>query len=175
MYSENGPDVAIVRDVSFKDMNDDYGWNIISIEGLAGEDFFRNSLNAMDAVSFIGFPGSKNDLVWFDDEWKLPIARTAHISSYPGRSFSNRSISTADTMLVSGLSFSGSSGSPVFNHPKGLNLKGPLTISGYVESKLIGIMSGHFHEAGDNAFKHSGLSYLTRSTAILQLLDSISK
>jgi hypothetical protein len=76
-------------------------------------------------------------------------------------------------MLVSGLSFSGSSGSPVFNHPKGSSPGGNVVDRSYVPSKIIGIMSGHFWENPDDPpemFRHSGLSYLTQSTAILALI-----
>jgi hypothetical protein len=130
------------------------------------------ALQITDGASFIGYPGL-NGRPWWDQAAELPIARLATIASIPTTEFRNDAIKTTDVMLVSGLSFSGSSGSPVFNQPKGIAPGGDIHDRSYVPSKIIGIMSGHFWENPDDPpemFRHSGLSYLTKSTAILDLI-----
>jgi hypothetical protein len=171
-----------------------------SFGDIANEEFFKYNLNVMDNASFIGFPG-KRGLRWYDDSWNLAIARTVNVASHPAKPFLNEGIKTSDVMLVSGLSFSGSSGSPVLSHTKlGVAAVPELTraqepsqwqacLNQTIRSinnnitypKLIGIMSGHWDEdansspggkckSGADVFRHSGLSYFTRSTAILDLL-----
>lgn len=124
----------------------------------------------MDLVSFIGFPGQSYP--WWDEGANRPIARLASIASDPDRSFVNAAIRTEDVTLVGGLSFSGSSGSPVFLHEKGIRVSAPLTGGGHVPAQVIGIMSGHLRDKEPEAelLRHSGLSYFTRSTSILELV-----
>lgn len=88
----------------------------------------------------------------------------------------------ASVYIVSGLSFQGSSGSPVFLHLSGIKIQSSngISVTGATDTlrvqKIIGIMSGHWREQSDtpSMFKHSGLSYYTRSTAILDLLKQAS-
>lgn len=138
---------------------------------LADQKFFEDHVQMMDAASFIGFAGNPGE-EWWDQEISFPIARSATVSSLPHKSFVNKSIRTSDVTLVSGFSFQGSSGSPVFLHQKGIRT-GPGLAGHHVPPKVIGIMSGHFREAGKEAamFQHTGLSYYTRSTSILELID----
>lgn len=72
--------------------------------------------------------------------------------------------------------FEGSSGSPVFFLPKGLNLTGGSGIISILRTPLqnVGIMPGHWEDnkSFNNSFLHSGLSYLTKATAIYELLSS---
>lgn len=135
------------------------------------EEFQAGRINVMEPAVFIGFPGAKGRQ-WWDEAWKLPIARECIIASWPGIGFSNSQIKSEDVLLVSGLSFSGSSGSPVFVQNRGLRPGGAIQDSGWRPARLIGIMSGHFWEEGETPpmFAHSGLSYLTRSTSIIDTL-----
>lgn len=144
-----------------------------SIGEIANSKFLEESVNPMDMASFIGFPGQDGN-GWWDQRWELPISRTVNIASWPRIPFSNNNIPTSDVVLVSGLSFSGSSGSPVLSHEKGIKVGGGLTGGGYVIPKVLGIMSGHWwnEEPKDRMFFHSGLSYFTRATSILELLES---
>lgn len=144
----------------------------LSLDTIADGEFLRGKAQLMDFVSFIGFPGHDDD-PWWDQQANIPIARMASIASTPERSFVNSAIRTADVVLVSGLSFSGSSGSPVFLHRKGIRATPPL-VADFVPATLIGIMSGHSMEAGPlpEMLRHTGLSYLTRSTSILELLEA---
>jgi hypothetical protein len=115
-----------------------------------------------DAVSFIGYPGD-GESAWWDAERHFPISRPAWIASWPGASFSHRDIKTADTTLLSGLSFSGNSGSPVIAHAMAPEF-----------TRVLGIMSGHYWERSDDPrslLRHSGLSYMTRATSIHALLE----
>jgi hypothetical protein len=157
-------DVIVLRDVSFVNQRENCAHSCFSFGDIAGQSFFEDRLCVTDLASFIGFPG-RAGIPWYDDAWTLPIARTVNVASLPQKHFSNPGISTGDVMLVSGLSFSGSSGSPVISHEKGMG-------HNYAPEKLIGIMSGHWwnEEADDDRFRHSGLSYLSRSTAIIDLL-----
>jgi hypothetical protein len=135
----------------------------------------RLSANAqmMDLVSFVGFPGKT--CAWWDDAANLPIARLAALASDPGRPFSNKAIRTSDVGLVSGLSFSGSSGSPLFLHEKGIRVGEGLSGGGHVPPQVVGIMSGHMQndEPTEEVLNHTGLSYFTRSTSILELIAGI--
>lgn len=149
--------------------------SIIKQKDLALEnDFQENKIKLMEPAIFIGYPGKKG-LNWWDEKWKLPVARQCTLASWPAISFVNQQIKSADALLVSGLSFSGSSGSPVFVYNRGMQPGGDLNDPNWRPAQLIGIMSGHFEEDdGDipQMFFHTGLSYLTRSTAIFEILKS---
>jgi hypothetical protein len=125
----------------------------------------------MDAASFIGFAGNK-DSQWWDQLWRLGIARTVNIASVPGIPFTHADLKTSDVTLVAGLSFSGSSGSVVILHEKSLKVGDGLVNPHYVPPKVIGIMSGHWWDIGaePGLFLHSGISYFTRSSSVLSLL-----
>lgn len=143
-----------------------------SINDLADDSWLSNEVFITDSASFIGYP-SRDGVIWWDEKWNFPIARLATISSPPSITYTNRMIKTADTVLVCGLSFSGSSGSPVMIH--GGQVTRPIehgTSSYYLHPKIIGIMSGHWWEPSEtpSMFKHSGLSYFTRSPSIRSLL-----
>jgi hypothetical protein len=141
----------------------------IALGEIADQGFLNDSVQIMDFASFIGFPG--RDTPWWDERATLPIARIATVASAPDTSFVNSAIQSKDIVLVSGLSFSGSSGSPVFLHRKGFRTEPPL-YSDFVPAKLLGIMSGHRNEPGPtpDMLQHTGLSYFTRSTSILDVL-----
>lgn len=150
----------------------------VNFSDLADEAFFRDELSPMDTASFIGYPSWKGE-EWVDRRWGAPIARAASIASVPELPFEHDDIKTPDTVLVSGLSFNGSSGSPVISHQKGLptgdGITGPFT-----PPRLIGIMTGSWKDSDKEAalkppsmFQHSGLSFFTRATSILELLNTI--
>lgn len=164
-------DVAIIRNPIFPKKDQSFGHSVFTTEELATQEFLSQSLNPMDAASFIGFPG-KDGKKWYDEDWNLPIARTVHLASWPKIPFNNSAIPTQHAALVSGLSFSGSSGSPVISHEKGFKVSGGLKGGGYVPATVLGLMSGHWwnEEPNEGMFFHSGLSYFTQSTAIWELL-----
>ena len=155
----------------------EYQPNPFPFSEIADSGYFNKNISMMDQASFIGFPGEKNG--WWDQEGDFPIARTVNIASYPKKAFKNASVKTGDAVLVSGLSFSGSSGSPILFHQKGIFINPSQNIEikndGYVPPKIIGIMSGHWWDetSTPEMFKHthSGLSYFTKSTAICDLIN----
>jgi hypothetical protein len=152
-------DCAVLADPKF-DCSAEFKDQIpVSLSELADREFLREKVQIMDFASFIGFPGS-DEAPWLDEQATLPIARMASIASTPERAFVNQGILTEDVVLVSGFSFSGSSGSLVFSHRKGLRATPPL-IADFVPAKLVGIMSGHRVEAGilPDMLDHTGLSY----------------
>jgi len=125
---------------------------------LADNTYFIKSLKLVDSVSFIGFPKGV-----FDTDRNLPIARNANIASAPSLPFKNDAVE-GEIVLVSGLSFGGSSGSPVISIPVGN--KG-IGVGRVLESKLVGIMAGHLVDKDD---KHKGLSYFIKSPKIIDTL-----
>lgn len=167
-------DVALLIDPIF-DSAIGFSFNWFSFADLATEQFLSDSVFAMDIASFIGYPGTtikdKQRKLW-DMKWHLPVARVCNIASWPKVSFQNPGIMTSDVCLVSGLSFLGSSGSPIILHEKGIRTSGGLSGGNYVAPKILGIMSGHWwnEESHEDFFFHSGISYFTRSTSILELL-----
>jgi len=166
-------DVAVLNNPSLPSDNPLLGHSTFNLGELGTQQFLLESVHPMDVASFVGFPG-KDGKAWWDKKWNLPISRTVQIASWPRIAFTNDSIPTTDVLLVSGLSFSGSSGSPVISHEKGIRLGPGLSGGSYVEPTILGIMSGHWwdEEPEEGMFFHSGLSYLTRVTSIRELLDA---
>lgn len=167
-------DVSAIIAPSF--INQPPSFNFYTInrkDNLADQTFFESKVFIMDLVSFLGYPG-KGASKWWDLSWNSSIARLGSIASWPHEPFTNPDIKTTDVTLVTGLSFSGSSGSLVMLHEKGIP-PGVITDTRYTPEKIIGIMSGHWWESEKEPkmFHHSGLSYYTRSTAIIKLLTDI--
>jgi len=108
-----------------------------------------------ELLYFMGFPGKDRK----DAAYDFPVVRSCSIASFPEIDYSleDKTIPTSQTCLVEGLSFGGSSGSPIMRINKQ-----------HVE--LMGIMSGHFNEAGE-AEKHSGLSYFTKADSIKRIIQ----
>jgi len=156
-------DVAVLKQPEYSSM---FGHSYFSIEELATEEFLSEVMHPMDVASFFGYPGQDGS-EWWDTEWNVAIARTAYLSSWPGIPFRNASVPTSDVTVVNGLSFSGSSGSPILSHQKPQPLGAPFS-----PPRILGIMSGHWWDnAADRPmFAHSGFSYFTRATAIREVL-----
>lgn len=177
-HSENA-DVSLIHLPQFEDADTKIFQHSAALHGanqaLADESFLKDNVRMMDSCCFVGFPGSLGTKEeWWDKKGNFPIARNASIASRSDGYYKNEGIVTNDVVLVSGMSFNGSSGSPVFSFQKGL--KGVLRMAGtedenYVPPKLIGIMSGHWRTNEPDMFKHGGLSYFTRSTSILHLIQ----
>ncbi|WP_249065514.1 hypothetical protein [Argonema antarcticum] len=178
LFSSSIADCSILVEPKFsKQTPSDPNRGILKAEDLISETMFFNNLiiGPMETAFFVGFPGS-DGRHWWDEKWKLPIARQCTVASLPQISFTNDEIKTCDVILVSGLSFSGSSGSPVFLAARGFRPGGDIDDPTWRPALLAGIMSGHFWEPTSvpRMFQqHSGLSYMTRSTSILHLLKEI--
>lgn len=165
-------DVAVIRNPSYSNPTDQYRHGrVLKVGDLADQRFLEDKVQIMDVASFIGFPG-KGMNKWWDQAWNFGIARSVNIASLPGIPFAHSDVKTTDVTLVSGLSFSGSSGSVVILHEKSIKPGAGLANPSYVPPKILGIMSGHWPEPGPTPamFLHSGLSYYTRSTSIINVL-----
>ena len=176
LHCSPSADCAILVDpvMTGRDVNVFPNGTIIKAKDLVTSQAFDAGLvDPMEPAIFLGFPGTGGQH-WWDDLWKMPVARQCVLASVPSIPFTNQHVPTKDTVLVSGLSFSGSSGSPVFLPPRGLAPGGAIQDPDWRPVLLIGLMSGHFWEsdATPDMFRHSGLSYLTRSSAIFELLSS---
>lgn len=157
-------DCAAVIDPDFAEQQQGFLPIITSYIRIATQFELENIVFVMDLASFVGFPGNKKGMPWWDTFWTLPIARLATLASPPSMPFTNPHINKLGNVgLVSGLSFNGSSGSPLLPH----------NIPSQNTSMIIGIMSGHFSETEPEIFRHSGLSYYTRSPAIREVLGLV--
>ena len=172
-WSENA-DCAIVDGSAFLSDPEYQPAHSINVTDLADLDFLEK-LRISDIATFIGFAGEDSHF-WWDTKSGIPVGRIAFLASLPGFFFEHPDIPSKNITLVNGLSFSGASGSPVILHQRGINGRSEssgnmpsiiLNDTNYLDSKVIGIMSGHFPS---NAFRHSGMSYFTNSTALLELL-----
>jgi hypothetical protein len=150
------------------------GAKCIVVGQLATDSWVIQNLQITHSASFVGFAMESKLMMW-DTLWSFPIARTCVISSPPGMSFSNPAISTSHAVLVSGFSFSGSSGSIVISHERGSRLPPHGTVldhgSAHVEPKVLGIMSGHLVNRDPTQLGHLGLSYYTKISALFEILD----
>jgi hypothetical protein len=159
-------DVAALADLESVGPLGNFGYKALNVK-LATDESFARDTQIMDPISFIGYPGLAGQ-PWWDEKWETPIARTATIASDPAIPFTNSSVYASDVTLVAGLSFSGSSGSPVFTHAKP-------GVVGAEPPMLVGIMSGHLLDdpSSSHPMRHSGLSYYTRATSIAKVLDLV--
>lgn len=160
-------DCAIIANPQFDQTTDGYGYTLFREEDIADSDFFKDKLQVMDTVSFFGYPEN-----WYDQKWVFPTSRTAFIASLPLLDFTHVDVITGRTCLVSGMSFGGNSGSPIMSHRKSFAPPDGKENAEYAPAKLIGIMSGHWWDEApvNGMFAHSGLSYFTKSTALLNLI-----
>ena len=160
IFPDDESDVAIIVNPPMDPMPPNFALRVPGdISLLADKEFFKHRVQMMDFVSFIGFP---EDL--YDTSANLPIARLAGIASRPDRTFKNKYIQ-GELVLINGLSFRGSSGSPVFSHHKTFRVPG-VTMEQPLNPKILGIVAGHIRLG-----EHTGLSYFVKSTVILALLQ----
>lgn len=176
-------DVALLFDIKIPEQLKKFKFIYLNAKDLlADESTFDQYCGIAQEVFFLGFPHGK-----YDEEGNLPLASHAIFSSVPNRSFKSKLIKTDDIILVDGRSFKGSSGSPVFTFPRGTKINtdnGSARTGDYCPQKIVGIMSGHLYQEGkwipdfdqkrEDFLNHSGKSYLTRSTSILELFNTLS-
>lgn len=177
IIQHNTADVAILVNPRYGEGGKPISPMHIPKEEIADRSYFSEAVGVCDEANFIGFAtyirGKMRFNLW-DTASNLPIIRPANISSVPHLDFKNQAIRTSDVCLVSGLSFSGSSGSPVFSRQKDVvfNHETQQLHGGIAKAKLIGIMSGHVWDEPREEEVHSGISYFTKSTAILELIET---
>jgi hypothetical protein len=183
---DDAADAAILVDPSF-DFGPNAGRRALSVreDFLADKKWTNENVQMMDECFFIGYPSVKNEagetVVLYNEWTQFPIARQAIIASDPF--YRHKDIKTQGTMLVSGLSFHGSSGSPLIVPFLGLppgsvslpsfvdgRTKHTLVVGASREPRIIGIMTGAFF-ANQKAFTHAGLSYFTHSAYIVKMIE----
>ena len=138
----------------------------ISYSMLASEDWINEKLSVCDTIAYPGFPE------WYDRQNNTPVFRMGTLASDPRLNYSyTPGAPTASRIAYEGFSTGGASGSPVFATQHGFKTgKGITAPDGfYREVKLIGINAGHFKDQSG----HSGISYLYKSSTILDLIDSM--
>lgn len=129
---------------------------------IATADAFQNKLTICDFLAFPGFPE------WHDKAASRPILRTGTISSDPRFDYSYGDSVKGSCVAYEAFSYSGSSGSPVFAVQKGPKPGAGIDFPGFRDLLFVGINAGHLKTAHDS---HSGISYLYKATAILDLID----
>ena len=123
---------------------------------------FASKLVSCDFVAFPGFPE------WHDHTQHRPILRTGTIASDPRYDYSRPPDICGECMAFEAFSYGGSSGSPVFAVEKGPKPGLGISFPGYRELNMVGINAGHFW---DDKGTHSGISYMYKSSAILDVID----
>ena len=138
----------------------------ISYSMLATDEWLNQKLSVCDTIAYPGFPE------WYDRQNNTPIFRMGTLASDPRLNYSyTPGAPVASRIAYEGFSTGGSSGSPVFATQNGFRIGKGLSAPDdfYREVKLIGINAGHFSDQTG----HSGISFLYKSSAILELIDSI--
>lgn len=124
-------------------------------------------LSGFSASEFIVFPGYPR---WHDRAEHRPIIRSGIVSSDPATNYTGPSDAPgARRIAFEGFSFDGSSGSPVFCLPFGLNAGPGISGISFRHQRLIGINMGHENDGRTGL--HSGISRMIKSTVILELMD----
>lgn len=138
----------------------------IPFELLATTEWLNEKLVVCDTIAYPGYPE------WYDRRNNTPIFRMGTVASDPRFDYSYNPDEPVSALIAyEGFSSGGSSGSPVFavqrGFPTGSGLTAPEDF--FREIKVIGINAGHF-PAGEES--HSGISYLYKSSAILDIINS---
>lgn len=138
----------------------------ISYSMLATEEWISGKLSVCDSIAYPGFPE------WYDRQNNTPIFRMGTIASDPRMDYSYiPGAPIASRIAYEGFSTGGASGSPVFALQRGFKTGGGISAPEdfYREVKLIGINAGHFSDQAG----HSGISYLYKSSTIVDLINSM--
>lgn len=139
----------------------------VPINLLATAKDYESQFSVCDFVAFPGFPE------WYDKLQQRPILRSGTIASDPRYDYSNVPEYKGECVAYEAFSYGGSSGSPVFAVEKGPKPGPGISFPGFRELKLLGINAGHLNVGSSNQ-QHSGISYLYKSSAILDILEATS-
>ena len=123
---------------------------------------FDDQITVCDLVAFPGYP------MWYDQRQNRPIMRTGTISSDPRYDYSWSNKYEGECVAYEAFSYGGSSGSPVFAVQKGPKPGPGISFPGFRDVKMVGINAGHLPATKDT---HSGISYMYKSSAILEIID----
>lgn len=164
-HSNANNDIACLKNVVIE--GDGFHVNSgVPYEMLANDEWIREKLSVCDSIAYPGFPD------WYDHQNNTPIFRMGTIASDPRFDYSCiPGGPDASRIAYEGFSTGGASGSPVFATQRGFKISGALPASEgfYREVKVIGINAGHYADQ----VGHSGISYLYKSSAILDIIDSM--
>lgn len=138
----------------------------IPFELLATTEWLNEKLVVCDTIAYPGYPE------WYDRRNNTPIFRMGTVASDPRFDYSYNPDEPVSALIAyEGFSSGGSSGSPVVatqrGFPTGAGLTAPKDF--FREIKVIGINAGHF-PVGEES--HSGISYLYKSSTILDIINS---
>ena len=139
----------------------------VPITLLATAKDYESQFSVCDFVAFPGFPE------WYDKLQQRPILRSGTIASDPRYDYSDVPEYKGECVAYEAFSYGGSSGSPVFAVQKGPKPGPGISFPGFRELKLLGINAGHLNVGSTNQ-QHSGISYLYKSSAILDILEATS-
>lgn len=133
---------------------------------IADKNKLETKLSVCDFVAYPGFPE------WYDQLNNNPILRTGTIASDPRFDYSNKPKFNGECVAYEAFSFGGSSGSPVFAIQKGFPVGGAIQAGEnfYRPVMFIGINAGHLIAEGLGN-DHSGISYMYKSSSILDIID----
>ncbi|MCA5005825.1 hypothetical protein [Sphingobacterium bovistauri] len=135
---------------------------ILPFNEIATEEQIKTGLKISDSLVFPGFPS------WYDKIENRPILRPGMVSSDPRYNYSYGNIVIGDCLAYEAFSFEGSSGSPVFALQRGFPSDKLITWPDYRPLLLVGINAGSLL-TNNNA--HSGISYLYKSSIIIELMN----
>ena len=165
-HSNENNDIACLKNVQV--VGDIFNVNAgLDYKILASDEWLSQKLTVCDSIAYPGFPD------WYDHQNNTPIFRMGTIASDPRFNYSHIPGGPhASRIAYEGFSTGGASGSPVFATQRGFTVGGNLTAADgfYREVKVIGINAGHFPDQ----IGHSGISYLYKSSAIIELIDSFT-
>ena len=164
-HSNTDNDIACLKNVLV--VGDGFNVNSgIEYGMLATKEWLSHKLTVCDSIAYPGFPE------WYDHQNNTPIFRMGTIASDPRFDYSyTPGVANASRIAYEGFSTGGASGSPVFATQRGFTIGGSVSVTDgfYREVKVIGINAGHFPDQ----VGHSGISYMYKSSAIIELIESI--
>jgi hypothetical protein len=150
-------DVALIEARIYFDGTQGFHWHF-GMEHLANKETFK-TIEPFDLICYSGFPDQH------DKMGTRPIIRSGHIASDPCYNYSWDGKAHGQCVAYEGFSSEGSSGSPVFAPPRGMQ-----HIKNSRHGCLIGVNAGHI----PNTYGHSGISYFYKSTVILEIINKNS-
>jgi hypothetical protein len=156
-HEDEENDVVVIEARVYLENGKSLHWHF-GMEHLATAEIYK-TINPFDLICYSGFPHQHDKL------GDRPIIRSGHIASDPQYSYSWDSSHHGQCVAYEGFSSEGSSGSPVFSPPRGMQHI-PNSRHGF----LIGVNAGHV----PNATGHSVISYFYKTTTILEIIEKNS-
>ncbi len=168
LFDQNGlNDVAVIFDVQAGNLDGshDRRWEYcFKFNQVATEEELANDLHPFDLLAFPSFPDG------YDRLGLRAIIRGGTVACDPRFDYSYDDEDRGDIILFEGLSFGGSSGSPVIAIPKvpPVNVD-PNPVNKFRRLLVVGVNAGHLKRGFG---EHSGLSYFVRSSVIRRIIEA---